>query len=115
MTTNTTNPATGNQLQLALTTARGVVPVAHDGEATISFTMRELMTLRSVLAQNHEATDKEVDDLFLKLVKPKPDSLDKLLRERRTARMQALKRHRSKVERLMEMVNHTIEGYSDED
>jgi hypothetical protein len=113
--TNPTNPTTGNQLQRALTAARGVVPMAHDGEALVPLTMRELMTLRSVLAQNHELTDKEIDWLFLQLVKPKPDSLDKMLRDRRTERMHALKRHRSKVERLMEIVNHTIEGYSDED
>ena len=110
-------PSTGEQMRLALITARGgspFAPFAEDHETTLAFSMRELMTLRSVIAQNHKTTEVEIDDLFLKLVKPKPDSLDKLLRPNRMARWEALKRHRSKVERLMERMNFALEQYDDD-
>jgi hypothetical protein len=107
-------PSTGEQMRLALLTAQGGSPLATDEEVTLAFSMRELMTLRSVIAQNHAATDDEIDDLFRTLTKHSPDSLDKLLRPNRMARWETLKRHRSKVERLMERVNFALEQYDDD-
>ena len=110
-------PSTGEQMRLALRTARGVspfAPFAEDHKTVLSFTMPELMTLRTVITQNHRATDEEVDDLFRTLTKHSPDSLDKLLRPNRMARWEALKRHRSKVERLMERMNFALEQYDDD-
>lgn len=107
-------PSTGEQMRLALLTAQGGSPLATDEEVTLAFSMRELMTLRSVISQNHAATDDEIDDLFRTLTKHSPDSLDKLLRPNRMARWETLKRHRSKVERLMERVNFALEQYDDD-
>ena len=110
-------PSTGEQMRLALLTARGgsaFAPFAEDHETTLSFSMRELMTLRTVIAQNHASADDEIDDLFRTLTKHSPDSLDKLLRPNRMARWEALKRHRSKVERLMERMNFALEQYDDD-
>lgn len=106
-------PSTGEQMRLALLTAHNTSSVALDGEVLLSFTMPELMTLRAVIAQTHKAADDEIDELFRTLTKHSPDSLDKMLRPRRMARWEALKRHRSKVERLMERVNLALDSFED--
>lgn len=106
-------PSTGEQMRLALLTANNTPSVALDGEVLLSFTMPELMTLRAVIAQNHKAADEEIDDLFRTLTKHSPDSLDKMLRPRRMAKWEALKRHRSKVERLMERINLAVDSFED--
>lgn len=109
-------PSTGEQMRLALLTAHNPArnpSVALDGEVLLSFTMPELMTLRAVIAQTHKAADDEIDELFRTLTKHSPDSLDKMLRPRRMARWEALKRHRSKVERLMERMNLALDSFED--
>lgn len=106
-------PSTGEQMRLALLTAHNTSSVALDGEVLLSFSMPELMTLRAIITQNHAATDDEINDLFRTLTKHSPDSLDKMLRPRRMARWETLKRHRSKVERLMERVNLALDSFED--